>query len=314
MKYQTSLSFDSNSLPNGLGFGFEGELRARSLRCALDLMLVVTAFTLLGCTFSPPRVGPSAGEGPDAGAPADSDAGPIGEPARVLCQRSLAALSFDWEDGDQGWSHQRMPEVAQYSSNDWPFDDWERGAAVSGPGACRSGSGCWGTDLTTNYVTCQRAYLESPPMDLSQCADTDIEVELYQWYDFWTGRIDGKNWFDGGQIELSSDGGTSWQSVGGDTYSGQVLINPDIWSGFNNYFCYEKNDFHVHDKPGYVGKSEEWKRIRIAIPAESRTADVRIRFVYGSGATYPTAEPDVATQNTTAGWYLDDLRVQVQSE
>ena len=67
-----------------------------------------------------------------------------------------------------------MPEIAG-PEVDWNFDDWEHGTASNvGPGACHGGTGCWATRLDNNYIACQRAYLVSPPIDLSDCAGESL--------------------------------------------------------------------------------------------------------------------------------------------
>jgi hypothetical protein len=63
---------------------------------------------------------------------------------------------------------------ADSSGSSWPFDPWRHGAPTKALG-CKSGS-CWATELTTNYAQCQRAFVESPAIDLSACAAEDISL------------------------------------------------------------------------------------------------------------------------------------------
>ena len=269
--------------------------------------------TIPGCGFVPPELAPGDqdGFGPDAGVQEPDDPDLPVDPIRLACQQAVAGLSFTWEADDEGWTHDRMPEVAEYSSGVWPFEHWERGAATSGPGACNTGAGCWATNLDDNYVSCQRGYLESPAMDLSECATVDIELVFFQSFDFWSGRVSNRDRFDGGIIEVSGDGGASWQSIGKDSYNGVIDINPDLRSGLTTYSCLEKDEFYVDGKPGYVQQSNGWLRTQLAIPTDARTDQFQIRFVYGGGVVFPTIQPSVAMQHTGPGWYLDDLSVEL---
>lgn len=280
-------------------------------------VLTVIIGTISGCGFVPPDVdldpGDGDGSGPDAGVPGDpgGDAGAPVDPIRLACQQAVADLRFTWDAGDEGWTHDRMPEVAEYSTQFWPFEHWERGTASSGPGACNSGAGCWATNLDNNYVSCQRGYLESPEMDLSECATLDIGLVFFQSFDFWSGRVNGIDRFDGGIVEVSGDGGVTWQSIGEDSYNGTIDINPSMRSGLTTYACVDNDEFHVDDQPGYVQQSDGWHRTQLEIPADVRTDTFRVRFVYSGGVAFPTAEPSVTMQHTEPGWYLDDLSVEL---
>jgi hypothetical protein len=251
------------------------------------------------------------GDQPDGSVTPGFDASPSPD-AQVgpseACVAALAAAAFDFEGGPSGWNHNLMPEIAG-TDVDWNFDDWEQGTATNvGPAACNGGTGCWGTRLDNNYIACQRAFLRSPPIDLTECAGESLELGFYHYYDFWAGEWDTQSWFDGGLVELSADG-TGWTAPPGIDYPGTIAINPSKGS----YECIESDSFYVHGKPGFVGGSGGWELVQIPIPAELVAAGFQIRFSYSSGVILQD-DTQNANDFSNAGWYIDDLAVAPAAE
>ncbi len=243
---------------------------------------------------------------PDAGGQV-ADAGPepdAADPLPTACEEALAAAVFDFEAGAAGWHHDMMPEI-QGTTVNWRFDDWEVGTASNvGPAACHDGTGCWGTRLDNNYISCQRAYLRSPDVDLSACAGESLTLRFYHWYDFWTGDWDAATWFDGGIVELGGDG-PGWTSPAGVEYPGTIAINPDKGP---DYPCIEPDSFYVDGRPGYVGASSGWQLVEVPIPAELVAAGFQVRFSYSSGVSLESRTQN-AENFANAGWYIDDLAI-----
>jgi hypothetical protein len=212
-------------------------------------------------------------------------------------------LATDFESGADGWTHQVMDGV----SGSWTFDHWQFGTATSGPGSCFSGSQCWATNLTGNYVQCQRAELRSPVMDLSDCANENLVLSFQHAFDFWTGSWNSTVWYDGALVEFSSDGGTSWALPPGAVYPGTITINPQMGS---SYSCLDANGFWLHGRPGYVGQGTGWTRVTIPIPPTFRTPQFRARFAYASGVSSQTTNQNTSMQHTRPGWYVDDVAVE----
>ncbi len=243
---------------------------------------------------------------PDGAPPlADASPQPDAEPELpAACAEALAAAAFDFESGAAGWHHDRMPEI-EGDTTQWRFDDWEIGAASNvGPAACHDGNGCWGTRLNNNYISCQRAYVRSPEIDLSACAGESLSLTFWHWYDFWTDDWDGRTWFDGGIVELGGDG-PDWSMPDDIVYPGTIAINPD--KGVN-YECIDSNNFYVDSQPGYVGSSGAWEQVEVAIPAEMVAAGFQVRFSYSSGVILESRTQN-ASNYFNAGWYIDDLAV-----
>lgn len=253
----------------------------------------------------------SPGGAADAGYAADGNVTPTVDAAVPFpdaatpsaCTSTLEALRFDFESGADGFVHARMPEVAG-AGNSWTFDHWERGSAST---ICPSGSQCWGTNLDGNYIQCQRAYLVSAPIDLSDCQleGQDLQLLFDHNYDFWTGAFGGTTWFDGGLVEISSDG-TNWQSAGL-SYPGTIDINPQMTS---SYSCVSNNDFYVDGKAGFVGSSAGWVSANINVPAAMASVTFQVRFVYGAGVSSQTTDQTQSMQGTRPGWFVDNLRFQ----
>jgi hypothetical protein len=235
----------------------------------------------------------------DGGAGDDSG----GDDVSPACAAALAEVTFDFEAGPAGWTHDLMPEIAG-TGVDWRFDDWEHGTATEvGPAACHAGTGCWATRLDNNYIACQRAYLMSPPLDLSPCAGEELAMTFFHAYDFWTGDWEEQTWFDGGLVELGTDGET-WTAPPGLELPGTIAILPDK----GVFECIEPDAFYVHGQKGYVGSNPGWEPVEFAIPPELVTTDLRVRFSYSSGVSIESSSQN-PNAFANAGWYIDDVAV-----
>jgi hypothetical protein len=236
---------------------------------------------------------------PDAAAEAGVDAAPS------ACALSLAGAKFDFEAGAQGWTHAVMDGAENEAQ--WPFDSWAVGTATKAPG-CHSGA-CYATGLTSNYIQCQRAELRSPPVDLSKCASAaSVTVTFQHAWQFWTGSYNSQTWYDGGLIEISGDGGHTWQAAGVAT-NGTIKINPNRGSF---YECVLPNAFYVNGKAGFTGASSGWQAGSIDVPAALRTSQFMVRFAYASGVSSSTSDPDASKAHTGPGWHLDDVVVSAR--
>lgn len=263
--------------------------------------------------------GPDLGPRPD-GAPI-IDAAPIADAAPLqdaapppdaagpppACAAALAALNYDFEAGPQGFTHDVMDGVRA----DWPLDGWEHGRATWGPPSCAGGAGCWGTHLDDNYVQCQRAGLTSPAIDLAACADAEVVVVFDTWYAFWSGRIEGFDYADGGTVEASAAGG-GWRVVGPQRYPGTLAINPYIADFFDDYACLEPDGFHVDGLPGFVGQSGDWLTVRLPLDDLHRAGPFRLRFGYASGVSQPTFSAAESQRLNPPGWYIDNVRFELR--
>lgn len=256
------------------------------------------SLVLVGCASagSPSTPGADAAtDGKTADAPAiDAPPSP--------CDLALAGHATGFETGVGGWTHVVLDGATAAS---WPFDEWQHGTASSGPNSCHAGTKCWATRLDANYTSCERAALISPIMDLSACAGRTVTLSFWSWTDFWTGTVTGKagTWFDGGLLEVSTNG-TAWQAVTPTpAYPGTIKINPDIGSNA----CVSANNFYVNNKPGWVGTSGGWQQISVPIPAAAVTPSFRFRFAISSGVSFASSNAETNRMHTRPGWYIDDV-------
>ncbi len=189
-------------------------------------------------------------------------------------------IDFDFESGDQGFGHSGLGGSA---------DPWERGDP--GDETCSSGSNCWATDLSGNYAQCLDAELASPVIDLSDCAASSATVMLRFMHYYIFQPIDGSIWRDGGALQLSSNGGSSWQDVvPSPGYEGEIdgnytgpcggttptLASHDGWSG---------------TIPG-----DAWTEASVEIDNSFKTNEFRFRFLFASDRS-----------GAETGWFVDDI-------
>jgi hypothetical protein len=240
---------------------------------------------------------------PDAAPPPPPDAGP---PPGVdeACRAALARAEFTFNDGPQGWAHGVMDDV----QGDWPFDAWEQGLATSGPGRCAEGNGCWATYLDDNLIQCQRAELRSPSIDLGACARYDVTLVFDQWYAFWSARVDGVRYFDGGTVEAGNENGY-FEVLDPDAYPGTLNINPEL--GFD-YSCLDGDNFHVDGLPGFVGQTADWVETRMPLGDLPANGPFRVRFAYATGVSLESTDPYESQQASRPGWYVDHVRFEAR--
>ncbi len=208
-------------------------------------------------------------------------------------------VTYDFNSDAQGWTH---TAVDGYSGDTgWNYDFWQRGARTDGAN-CHEGAGCWGTNLAGNYINCQRAELRSPVIDLSAHAAQTVTLYAWQSRDFW----DNGTYFDGGILEFSGDGGSTWVN-GCPTCSGTV--NTRGSSG--GYSCNSSTSFYVDDEKGFVQTTSGWVSTYFTVPAGVLTANFRMRFVYSTGVSVLSYSDD-PVDYSHKGWYLDDVSIEAQ--
>jgi hypothetical protein len=124
------------------------------------------------------------------------------------------------------------------------------------------------------------------------------------WYSFWASPTAS---YDGGFVEFSSNGGTSWSQITGYTYPGTVKI----YKGSGLYTC-DSASFYATNKPGFVQTSGgSWQKVEIDVPAEMITSTFKIRFVFSSGVQKSTSS-QTPSNYSYPGWYIDDVSVMVK--
>ncbi len=162
-----------------------------------------------------------------------------------------------------------------------PQNAWELGApAAVGPSECHSSSRCWGTNLNSEYKKGADIRLETPLIDLSK--SEEARLSFWHFYD-----IHGPNWNDGGFVEVSTDGGSSWTYIGPfGGYPGSV-------------------DLSAPSPPGggagaYAGSSLGWELAQFNLSSFSGHQVVIGFHLWSDYSNY---------QSGWAGWYIDDVQI-----
>ena len=105
-------------------------------------------------------------------------------------------------------------------------DPWQWGVPSSGPGAAHSGTRVWATNLAGSYPSSCSASLETPEFVLP--SGTHPVLEFWHW-------IHLEYWYDRGRVQISSNGGESWATLGEfDAYLGayfQVSYDLTTYAG-----------------------------------------------------------------------------------
>lgn len=104
-------------------------------------------------------------------------------------------IFFDFEAWDGGFT------IDGITSFEW-------GVPTSGPKKAHSGERVWATNLAGNYMENEDGYLISPPIDLTGYGTDRVVIDWWQW-------MQTEDWFDFGSIEVTRDGGATWELVWG---------------------------------------------------------------------------------------------------
>lgn len=243
--------------------------------------------------------------GIDAGMPdAGIDAGMPDAGTGGACMDALGMTRNGFESTADGWLTGNLDGV----TGSWPYNPWEWGTPRSGQPACSEGTTCLGTDMDDNYAQCGRGFIESPAFDVSACGMTPLVLVMSHHYSFWTGSYGGSTWTDGGVVEVSADGGSTWMALDAGAYPGTVRINPNRGSG---YSCLSAGSFYVDGRPGFVGTGGGWENVRLPLPAAAWGASsLKVRFLYSSGVSSRTTNANTSRGSTDSGWFMDDVRIE----
>jgi len=163
-------------------------------------------------------------------------------------------IFHDFEDDNGG-----------FSSND--EDGWQWGLPDINP---YSGSKVWATVLDDNYANQANWILETPDFLLTPAS----LLTFYHYYQI-------ENYWDGGNLKLSTDAGDSWQ-----------LIHPTEEYPVSNI---NSGASGIPNQPAYTGNSNGWQEAEFDL-SDYFGKFARIRWHFGSGPW--VNEP---------GWYIDDF-------
>jgi FlaG/FlaF family flagellin (archaellin) len=114
--------------------------------------------------------------------------------------RATISLIENFEYGAEGWTHGGKGDEWELGGpTEWEGPEW-----LSHPDTAHWGSACWGTDLSNTYNNNANFWLMSPEVDLTNAKSANLT--FYQWYNF-------ESEWDFGILQITTDGGESWQDI-----------------------------------------------------------------------------------------------------
>ena len=184
------------------------------------------------------------------------------EGATVLVDFTLEGYAYwcDFENNDGGLNSDNA-------------QGWQWGIPGNGPEVAHSGSNLWGTVISDDYPSGSNFSLITP---MPFMVDSPLSMlEFWHWYDT-------ESSFDGGNVKISTDGGTNWTVIEpltdypGVANTSNPLNGEPIFCGHDQGFW----EFVQFDLSGYIGQS------------------VMFRWHFGSDGSiqYP-------------GWFIDDVSI-----
>lgn len=155
---------------------------------------------------------------------------------------------------------------------------WEKGTPVQFPGAF-SGQECWMTGLDSNYRSRDESGLFTPVFVI----DTSTAYEIS-----FVHKFDTEKYHDGGVVEVTLDGGRSWQVLG--------FANEQNW--YNTEYVTALDII----KPGWTDTAD-WDTARYVFKFDTAAERAVFRFRF---------ESDWSVQRK--GWAIDDFCMKATSE
>ncbi|GAK03084.1 bacillopeptidase F [Geomicrobium sp. JCM 19037] len=151
---------------------------------------------------------------------------------------TYAVTANDYDGNESETSNEATaiaPNISVFYHSNFQDDDgefesggtnssWEWGEPTSGPNGALTGDNVWATSLSGNYNNAEDSYIGSPVLDLS-----DVELaELH--FNYWQ---DIENNWDYGLVQVSSDGGDTWDEIAEFTGRDQEWAQAEI--SLNDY-------------------------------------------------------------------------------
>ncbi len=180
----------------------------------------------------------------------------------------ITTANFEISDCRAYWNFE--DNNGGFTSND-PAG-WQWGIPSNGPSNAYSGDKLWGTVLANNYPNGANFTLDSPEYYL--ITSFNPILFFWHWYDI-------ENGYDGGNVKVSADGGTTWSVITplagytGTANSANPLYPEEIFCGTSPGWEYEEFDLS-----SYAGQNLIF----------------RWHFGSDSSVTYP-------------GWFIDDVGI-----
>ncbi len=155
--------------------------------------------------------------------------------------------------------------------------DWEWGTPTTGPGEAVSGTKLWATKLADDYTNNRLSELLVPMVDIPDSSFCP-RFTFKHWFSF--EPPSGGDIYDGANVQVSTDGGSSWD-----------IISPI--SGYDGV-AYDHNPY-LEDDSVFTANSGGWQTATFDMEPFAGSS-VQIKFVVGT-------DPYISS----LGWFIDDV-------
>jgi hypothetical protein len=194
----------------------------------------------------------------------------------TLCKSGygMPVVTVPWSDNFDG--PQNFAAVSTAS------ESWELGTPVA-PfiTGTHSGANAWEIDLDAQYQNNSNEYLYTPFFDFSNISN--VELRFWQWYHT-------ENFYDGGRVEYSTDGGISWTILG-------IPFDPLATSWYNQSYLQSSG------LPGWCGTGGGYFQSKYNLAMfDNYPTPVQFRYVFTS---------DNSSFSSVDGWAIDDFELFV---
>lgn len=185
---------------------------------------------------------------------------PYTAPVRWLLVSAAVADSPQYTvDSPMGWSHS--------GNYDGTASSWRLTASAGPTFGANASSIVWQCGGASGYAAGEYSYLESPLVDLRAVTLPQVRLSV---------RLNTRAGLDGAQLQMSSDGGATWRTLGAD--SGLYdLVGISAFVGVSTPAAFVN--------AGWSGSRAQWRHVALNVSSASCVATALFRLVFAADAT-----------------------------
>ncbi|MEM9024672.1 MAG: hypothetical protein AAGB22_13080, partial [Bacteroidota bacterium] len=142
--------------------------------------------------------------------------------------------------------------------------------------AAPGGTQSWATNLSGNFNGSENSFVESPTFDMSALGNPQFRMDV--WWDSET------SW-SGAQVQVSSNGGTSWTTLGSTASGGTNWYPEGSANGNMNTFFTTSGGVDDQWSGAAAAGSGGWVTAEHPLTGVAAQSNVKIRVVFGSDAS-----------------------------